>query len=104
MEQLSASIEQFAAAVVMAKADDLPALAAIHDQLKALHKAGEGIPAPVGPHLTASAGAAEALVERMILNEAGDGPAAMRQVEQHLKELQGIVEGRFPSSSGSCAT
>jgi two-component system chemotaxis sensor kinase CheA len=104
MEQLSASIEQLAAAVVMAKADDLPALAAIHDHLKALHKDAQSVPAPVGPHLTASAGAAETLVERMILREAGDDQAAMRQLEQHLKEFQGIVEGRFPSNSGSGAT
>jgi two-component system chemotaxis sensor kinase CheA len=104
MEQLSVSIEQLAAAVVMAKADDLPALAAIHDQLKALQRAAESISAPVGPHLTASAGAAETLVERMILREAGDDQAAMRQLEGHLKELQGIVEGRFPTSNGSSAT
>src|SRR5689334_16047133 len=101
MHQLNDLIEQLAAAVVMADPLDLTGLAELHSKFQDVQKcdAGAETPVEVIERARKSAGDAEKLVERIILQEVDDTGAALKELARHVDDLQHIANGTFKEAN-----
>jgi len=94
MQMLHDITEQLAATVLMTEAEDLPALANLHEQLRGLLKTVDGQPNdPRLAGVSTTAAKAARIVEQIILRETDDAKRALESVCESIAQVQQLLSG-----------
>src|SRR5438270_11072738 len=90
MEQINGLTEKLAAAATLMEPDDLTGLAEVHGCLKAIDQWIDAHPGNDAPRqqVKSAAGQAEALLEKLILQEVQDATAAVNELMQLVMTVQ----------------
>jgi hypothetical protein len=98
---LETNLDSIASALILLEPDDMPALAGLHDQFHGLTKSLH----PETPELSTVSEKCVAIIEKLILRDIADAPAALENLGQAVSALRRVIrekrtiqETGFPES------